>query len=278
MNFYPHHIGDFLKDTNFLSNEEQMIYLKLIWLYYDTEQPLPDDTLVLSMKCNCRDKETELNGILGLFFKADGDTWRHTRCDAEIAKYHDILTERSKAGKASAVQRALKKSATSVEQVLNTSATNGQQSSTNQEPRTKNQVNPISPKGDTSTAIAEDPVDNFLEIAPKVNGSHAPICPHQAILDLYHEKLPQLVPVRVWNETRRRHLQSLWRGKASELKWKSATEGIEWFDAYFHFVGQSEFLTGKATGNGDRRPFVADLEWIIKPANFAKVIEGKYHT
>ena len=139
MNFYPHHIGDFLKDTNFLSNEEQMIYLKLIWLYYDTEQPLPDDILVLSMKCNCRDKETELNGILGLFFKADGDTWRHTRCDAEIAKYHDILTERSKAGKASAVQRALKKSATSVEQVLSTSATNGQQSSTNQEPRTNNQ-------------------------------------------------------------------------------------------------------------------------------------------
>lgn len=141
MNFYPHHIGDFLKDTNFLSNEEQMIYLKLIWLYYDTEQPLPDDILVLSMKCNCRDKETELNGILGLFFKADGDTWRHTRCDAEIAKYHNILTERSKAGKASAVQRALKNSATSVEQVLNTSATNGQQSSTNQEPRTNNQVN-----------------------------------------------------------------------------------------------------------------------------------------
>ncbi len=141
MNFYPHHIGDFLKDTNFLSNEEQMIYLKLIWLYYDTEQPLPDDIFVLSMKCNCRDKEAELNGILGLFFKADGDTWRHTRCDAEIAKYHDILIERSKAGKASAAQRAFKKHSTSVEQVLNTSATNGQQSPTNQEPRTNNQVN-----------------------------------------------------------------------------------------------------------------------------------------
>ncbi len=142
---------------------------------------------------------------------------------------------------------------------------------------TDTEVNPISPKGDTSTATAADPVDNFLEIVPKVNGNHAPICPHQAILDLYHEKLPQLVPVRVWNETRRRHLQSLWRGKAAELKWKSAADGIEWFDAYFHFVGQSEFLTGKATGNGDRRPFIADLEWIIKPANFAKVIEGKYH-
>ena len=133
MNFYPHHIGDFLKDTNFLSNEEQMIYLKLIWLYYDTEQPLPDDIFVLSMKCNCRDKEAELNGILGLFFKADGDTWRHTRCDAEIAKYHDILIERSKAGKASAAQRAFKKHSTSVEHKCNKRATKFNK------PRTKNQ-------------------------------------------------------------------------------------------------------------------------------------------
>ena len=139
MNFYPHHIGDFLKDTNFMSNEEQMIYLKLIWLYYDTEKPLPKDIFVLSMKCNCRDNETVLNGILEMFFKSDGDIWRHTRCDAEITKYHDIIAERSRAGKSSAAKRALKRNSTSVEQVFNKRTTNSQQNSTNQEPRTNNQ-------------------------------------------------------------------------------------------------------------------------------------------
>lgn len=37
MHFYPHHIGDFLKDTSSLTPEESYYYLRLIWLYYDTE-------------------------------------------------------------------------------------------------------------------------------------------------------------------------------------------------------------------------------------------------
>jgi hypothetical protein len=35
-------------------------------------------------------------------------------------------------------------------------------------------------------------------------------------------------------------------------------------------------LTGKVNSK-DGRAFVADLEWILKPSNFAKIVEGKYH-
>jgi hypothetical protein len=35
-------------------------------------------------------------------------------------------------------------------------------------------------------------------------------------------------------------------------------------------------LTGRCEGRKGR-PFVADLEWIIRPKNFAPILEGKYH-
>ncbi|NDG20084.1 MAG: DUF1376 domain-containing protein, partial [Betaproteobacteria bacterium] len=57
MHFYPHHIGDFLKDTSSLTPEESYYYLRLIWLYYDTEKPLPDDISSLAFKIGARGKE-----------------------------------------------------------------------------------------------------------------------------------------------------------------------------------------------------------------------------
>ena len=40
MHYYPHHIGDFLKDTTHLSDAQAMTYLRLMWRYYLAEQPL----------------------------------------------------------------------------------------------------------------------------------------------------------------------------------------------------------------------------------------------
>lgn len=87
MHYYQHHIGDFIKDTSYLTNEEIGIYMKLIWLYYDTEQALPNDIFVLSMKTNARDNEEAVKGILGMYFQLIDEQWHHTRCDKEIAEY-----------------------------------------------------------------------------------------------------------------------------------------------------------------------------------------------
>ncbi|CAB5214106.1 Protein of unknown function DUF1376 [uncultured Caudovirales phage] len=87
MHYYQHHIGDFIKDTSFLTNEEVGIYLKLLWLYYDTEKPLPDSLDVLSMKVSCRDNKSDLLEILETFFVLIEGHWHHVRCDKEIAEY-----------------------------------------------------------------------------------------------------------------------------------------------------------------------------------------------
>ena len=141
MHYYQHHIGDFIKDTSFLTNEEIGIYLKLIWLYYDTEKPLPNNLFELGMKTATRDNQLVLEGLLEMFFVLDEENkcWHHNRCDKEIEHYRQQLTTASKAGKASALKRAMNKNPTSVEQALNERSTDVQPTN-NQQPITNNQV------------------------------------------------------------------------------------------------------------------------------------------
>jgi len=106
-----------------------------------------------------------------------------------------------------------------------------------------------------------------------------PKCNHQAIVDLYHKHLPTLRRVEVWNDLRKGYLRQRWRDVAEELAKDNKTEisdVLTWFTEFFDHIGQSKFLTGRATSK-DGRPFLADLEWILRPSNFAKIVEGKYH-
>lgn len=98
MHYYQHHIGDFIKDTSFLTNEEIGIYMKLIWLYYDTEKPLPNELKNLAMKVGARDKEFVVHDILANFFVLEDDFWHHTRCDKEIAEYAEFCAKQKANG------------------------------------------------------------------------------------------------------------------------------------------------------------------------------------
>lgn len=139
MHYYQHHIGDFIKDTSFLTNEEVGIYMKLLWLYYDTEKPLPDSLDILSMKVSCRDNKSDLLEILETFFTLVDGKWHHIRCDDEIAHYHKQLEVASKAGKASAAKRKGNAISTPVEHPLNARTTSVQLTN-NHKPITNNQL------------------------------------------------------------------------------------------------------------------------------------------
>jgi uncharacterized protein YdaU (DUF1376 family) len=141
MHYYQHHIGDFIKDTSFLTNEEIGIYLKLIWLYYDSEKPLPNNLFELGMKTGTRDNQIVLEGLLEMFFVFDEQNqyWNHNRCDKELEHYKQQLSIASKAGKASALKRALNKNPTSVEQALIERSTELQPTN-NHKPITNNHI------------------------------------------------------------------------------------------------------------------------------------------
>jgi uncharacterized protein YdaU (DUF1376 family) len=96
---YPHHIGDFIRDTARLSDSQCMAYLRLIWVYYQDEKPLSSDCKKLAFQIGACPEDTQL--ILEHFFDFDGNAYRHKRCDAEIEAYR----ERQKHGRNAAQKR-----------------------------------------------------------------------------------------------------------------------------------------------------------------------------
>lgn len=109
--------------------------------------------------------------------------------------------------------------------------------------------------------IPAEPARSKPSIAP---------CPHQAIVDLYHETLPELPAVALLNKTRLQHLQSRWREHA-------AHRDLAFWREYFESVKASAFLMGKVPGRNGGKPFRATFDWLIAPSNFVKVVEGNYH-
>lgn len=137
-------------------------------------------------------------------------------------------------------------------------------------------INPISegyqsdrPETETETEL-ETETDNIGE-------SKIPPCPHQSVIDLYHQILPELPRVEIWNKKREGLLKQRWRELFVDQGCKDSQEALEWFrNEYFPYIKKSAFLTGKVHSK-DRKPFLATLEWVISPSHFANIVEGKYH-
>ena len=142
LHYYHHHIGDFIKATARLTDAQSMAYLRLIWMYYDRERPLPDDIEALAFQLGIDEKTVQL--ILVSYFRLEDGCWHHTRCDAEIKEYKQLIHKRSKAGKASAEHRA-NTSSTPVEQVSDTQPTDVQLTN-NHEPVTNNHIKEKRPR------------------------------------------------------------------------------------------------------------------------------------
>lgn len=102
-----------------------------------------------------------------------------------------------------------------------------------------------------------------------------PNCPNEDLVALYHEHLPALPAVEVFNVGRKRSLAARWREVCADGKFDRAA-GIEWFAWFFARVGKSDFLMGRQAGRSGR-VWAADFDFLLTPAKFARVVEGRYH-
>jgi hypothetical protein len=113
-----------------------------------------------------------------------------------------------------------------------------------------------------SNAVDTD-TDTDTDINTNVPSVAGDDCPHQEIINLYHEHLPMLTQVKSWTPKRSSALKTRWREDAKR-------QSLEWWAKLFQYIAKSDFLTGKAS------EWQADLEWIINASNLVKIIEGKY--
>ena len=98
MYYYQHHIGDFIRSTNRLNDSQCMVYLRLIWRYYESEAPLPKDPKKLAFMLGA--SLEDVMSILEHFFTEDVDCYRNKRCDIEIEAYRKRQEKGSRAAKA----------------------------------------------------------------------------------------------------------------------------------------------------------------------------------
>lgn len=91
---------------------------------------------------------------------------------------------------------------------------------------------------------------------------------YQEIVDLYHEILPNHPKVKVLTEARKRHIRKLALKNLPDLEhWRK----------FFNAITRSDFLSGRVEPRDGRRPFIADLDFLIKPDKYVKILEGRYH-
>lgn len=87
MNYYSHHIGDYLSATAHLTLLEHGAYRRLIDVYYIHESPLPAEKKQVYRLVGARTKEEKeaVDSVLDEFFEEGSTGWLQARCDREIA-------------------------------------------------------------------------------------------------------------------------------------------------------------------------------------------------
>lgn len=244
MNFFKLYIGDYQRDTGALSLAEHGAYMLMLQHYYATEKPLPiGKALHRMLRAQDKAERDAIDTVATQFWTTTEAGLINERADIEITKAGAQADTNARIARE---REARRKASREQHEESTNRATNDQP---NQTPDTID----TSPDGDVGkTALAVV----------------APNCPQQQIIDLYHRLLPMGRQVRDWTPARGTALRARWRDKPARQK-------LEWWERFFAYCAESDFLTGKVYTPG-RRPFELSLDWLVKAENMAKVIEGAY--
>lgn len=258
MNYFRFYVGDYSRDTSDLTLAEHGAFLLLLCTYYGQEKPIPaaPDALYRITRAMTAAEQKAVRAVADRFFPIGEDGLRHNaRTDSELAIGLTTIAASRENGKKGGRPKKSKPEKNPV----------GYSQETQQEPSGE----PTNNHPPTTNQKTESPIGDLsgLENPDSTPPARKP-CPHDRIVALYHELLPELRQVREWNDTRRKLLAR---------RWAESTErqSLDWWREFFGYVRKSRFLMGQTTGR-DGRPFDCDLEWLIRPTNFAKVVEGKY--
>lgn len=107
----------------------------------------------------------------------------------------------------------------------------------------------------------ESPCENPVENSEDVPAERMSSVPYKEITQLYNDTCSRLPKIIKIDGTRK---------KAVSARWKSSPD-IETFRRLFKTANDSDFLCG-----ANERNWTADFDWLMKPQNMLKVLEGKY--
>lgn len=229
MHYYQFNIGDYKAHTEHLEPMEDLAFRRMMDWCYLHEKPLPLNVKDIERLIRMRTHSECIAYVLETYFERTDQGYVNNRINREVAKYQ----EKSDKAKKSAEARWKKKENANALQAESEGNAKHKPLNINQEP------------------------DKEITSAKQTN------CPHEDIVNLYHEVLPELSSVKQWTPKRQGYLRTVWNGNKSR-------QDLDYWRRFFNYVKQSDFLMGRSSD------FKANLEWLVKPSNFIKIIEKNY--
>jgi uncharacterized protein YdaU (DUF1376 family) len=257
--------SDFLRSTQGWTVNERGVYFLLLGASWEMG-PLPDD-------------RRRLAGIVGAQLDEFDEAWKLVRTKFELTEkglinrrleiHREKQAIRSEAARRSVMTRWKDDG----EYETDTDVSTSEHTSADTPVILEGIRNSYGKAYETHTPQNSDLKSQILEkdknsTARRARSTNAkPTEQHQQIIDAYHELCPALPQVKVWTAKRRQSLDA--RIAERKAAGKPADVVDYWRDVFQQVAG-SDFLCGRSVD------FRADLEWLIRPENFAKVIEGRY--
>ncbi len=244
MHYYQFNIGDYQSHTGHLTLDEDLAYRRMLDYCYLHEKGLPKTVNEIARLIRMRGHEDAIQVVLSEYFifNKSLQLWCQTRILENIEIWQGKSEKRKKAAKA---RWNKKNSDANALQLVCTSNAKQEPINKNQEPITN--------------------IDNYL-----ANAKSEKPTPFNQIVDLYHQKLPDLPKCKKLTANRKAQIKQRHN--------QDMEKDLEVWADYFEFISKSAFLTGKTSAsNGRSKPFIADIEWLTKESNYTKIYEGKYH-
>lgn len=228
----------YIADTAHLTNEEHGVYLRLLMFAWRTEAcALPDNDARLALMVGVtKGKWNKLKPSIMAFWKLENEEWTQKKLTSQRTFVSKQRKQKSFAGKESARLRALKTLDTAPTAVAPPLPTAPQQPIT------------ISKTITTSNSSKEEyvAIDEASEAVSIYNG-FTELCG--------------------WPE-----VQKLTKPRRSAVLGRlKDCGGLDGWRIALDKASKSHFLTGQTPS-----PFFASFDWLTKPANFTKLMEGNY--
>lgn len=265
----PIWIGSYMADTMDLTTQQHGAYLLLLLNYWRKRCALPDnDETLRSITKMERAEWKRHRPVLAAFFRVGGGVWLHKRVEAEMIKADKRAADASAKASKGAQARWWKSpkecpdDTTSMPQAL-----------LDDMPKQCPTPSPISPSENIEPNGSRRQADQTL-----------PNCPHDQIVSLYHQQLPELPSVRLQSEARQKAMRSFWRwvltSKKSDgqARANGADQALTWISAYFERARGNDFLMGRTQRSGAHAGWVCDFDFLLTEKGRKQVIEKTVDT
>lgn len=111
-----------------------------------------------------------------------------------------------------------------------------------------------------------------------------PACPYDAIIDLYHEVLPELPRVLMregskgWPK-RAKAIRTVWEWtltsklSTGERRATNPQEAVAWFRKFFERASENDFIMGRTPRSREHAGWKADLDYLLSERGMKQVVE-----